>query len=222
MNLRRAPAAGSSAGHLSQRPFVLVESQPLDASVWPCGLTLVHNLLWKLSQSRESLYKNRVDHTSEIIKAKRPSLAVVNQASKRPTNLNKCEGNIALVNIKLYEQSCPIDLSYFAAIVTDGRGYSWFITSLLNYRTRWRIVNFPSPFIYLFTVTDSELLEPTSLIYLNTTWFKIKTHAFNILFNNKCSRIKFKLISVSFEVWTEKTNKAIKKAFIEATSRHAS
>lgn len=32
------PDAGSSSGHLSQRPFVLVESRPLDESVWPRGV----------------------------------------------------------------------------------------------------------------------------------------------------------------------------------------
>lgn len=88
------------------------------------GLTLVHNLLWKLSQPRKILYKDNYYCTSEIRKVEQPSLAVVDQTAKRPTNLNKREGNTALVNIELYEQSCPIDLSYFAAIVTDGRGYS--------------------------------------------------------------------------------------------------
>lgn len=67
------------------------------------GLTHVHNLLWKPSQPKKNVYKISFDYTSETKKSDQLSLAVVDLAAKKPTNLNKRKGNTTLVNIELYE-----------------------------------------------------------------------------------------------------------------------
>jgi hypothetical protein len=118
------------------------------------------------------------------------------------------------VNTYLYEQSCPVDLSYFVGIVT-GWGCSWFISSPVNYGKRRRVVNIATAAIYLLL----SFAFTASYYHLG---FDCSYENLHLKRTNKCVRIKLKFISVAFEVRPEKTNKAIKKAFIGATSRHAS